>query len=830
VRSGWGIPWFAAAAALAWVAIPAHAPARRAAVQRPLPTGGGPASFDAEEEAAERREAWFEERHRHPPDVDWRAVERENGRAAIQRANRAERTTGGGWIERGSENQAGSMHQVARSTDGTALYAGSDLGGLWRRTGTTWEPLGDGLYGGAHRIAILPPDVAGGPDVLLVVGNAGLYRSADDGATWVQPSGLGGLVNYRQLAVATDGATWLVGCTWYTCAVYRSTDRGAAFTQVFDLGSVNGDIWVPRTGDPVVRVLGEHLWVTADGGQTWEERGGPDGDATVELAGSEAGRLYAVRHGGQTHLWRSDDDGFTWTDQGAVTDYWDRITASAIDPDLVAYGGVEVRISRDGGQTFAIKNGWDEYYADPEFKLHADLMQIVALPDGAGGETWYLGTHGGVYESTDGLQNVQNISLTGLRVSQYYDVLTSSADPGHVLAGAQDQGWQRAYDAPWDADDRFPFAQDWSGDYGQLTSGDGTLDAVFGVYPGFIIASLDEAHPSLVAIDYPDDDNLPVWLPMVVADPDDPLSFYFLAGHLWRFGWTGNWWDEEKISNRDFGSGGGEYLSAMVFSPVVPDRAYAATSTGALWWSDDHGVHWELSGSDGPEGSWLYGAAVAASRADRDLAWVGGSGYGNPSVYRTEDGGRSWEAWDDGLPSTLVYSLCEAPDGSGVLFAGTETSAWRRGPDDPAWVDITGADAPITIYWSCEALYAEDTVRFATYGRGVWDWRIVPQGEGCFPDLDADADGAPCPDDCDDEDPQSFPGNPEDPCDGVDGNCDGAPESDQDGDGLRACEDCDDADPARHPGATDRCGDGIDQDCTGEDEPCVQYRGGGGCN
>jgi hypothetical protein len=82
--------------------------------------------------------------------------------------------------------------------------------------------------------------------------------------------------------------------------------------------------------------------------------------------------------------------------------------------------------------------------------------------------------------------------------------------------------------------------------------------------------------------------------------------------------------------------------------------------------------------------------------------------------------------------------------------------------------------------------------------------------------------------DCDDADPDSWPGAPE-VCDGADQDCDGQVDEDFDADGdgfadggVPACEvawgesaDCDDGDPAISPAATEVC-DGIDQDCDGQ--------------
>ena len=106
-------------------------------------------------------------------------------------------------------------------------------------------------------------------------------------------------------------------------------------------------------------------------------------------------------------------------------------------------------------------------------------------------------------------------------------------------------------------------------------------------------------------------------------------------------------------------------------------------------------------------------------------------------------------------------------------------------------------------------------------------------------DLDADGDGYPASEDCDDADAAVNPGATE-VCDGVDNNCvDGVDEGvtsswyvDADGDGFgdaaavtEACDqppgavptgtDCDDTDASVYPSATEIC-DGVDNNCDGQ--------------
>ncbi|MFT7519012.1 MAG: hypothetical protein ACI9MC_001148 [Kiritimatiellia bacterium] len=73
--------------------------------------------------------------------------------------------------------------------------------------------------------------------------------------------------------------------------------------------------------------------------------------------------------------------------------------------------------------------------------------------------------------------------------------------------------------------------------------------------------------------------------------------------------------------------------------------------------------------------------------------------------------------------------------------------------------------------------------------------------------------------DCDDDEADSFPGNPETAYDGIDQDCDGADLCDVDFDGYdhKLCggADCNDTNGAIHPGAKEVWYDGVDQDCDG---------------
>ncbi len=91
----------------------------------------------------------------------------------------------------------------------------------------------------------------------------------------------------------------------------------------------------------------------------------------------------------------------------------------------------------------------------------------------------------------------------------------------------------------------------------------------------------------------------------------------------------------------------------------------------------------------------------------------------------------------------------------------------------------------------------------------------------CDRDVDADCDGVPDEDDCDPEDPRTYPGAVELPYDGADNDCAGDGDlMDVDGDGfdgpVGVGPDCNDNNPEVNPDAAEVCYDGIDQNCDGE--------------
>ncbi len=307
-------------------------------------------------------------------------------------------------------------------------------------------------------------------------------------------------------------------------------------------------------------------------------------------------------------------------------------------------------------------------------------------------------------------------------LGDYHATLSSAADPRRVVAGSADQGWQRSRTASASSSADLDFESLLPGDYAHAVSNGGEPVRVYASHPDFVLIHLGADPPELFAAALPVGETH-AYHPPLVADPEDGGSFFLLATHLWRYQKDAhtNGFSATLASEQDFELSRGEYLSALAFSPADRSRVFAATSRGRLWRSNDGGATW--TPSETPPLPYFHATAIAASTFDVETVWVVGSGYGGAPVWRSTDGGRNYEPFAEGLPSTLVHDLAEAGDFNGTLFLATESGPWRRDAEATAWSDASEGVAPIVAFTGVEAV-GRQVMRFATRGAGIWDYAL----------------------------------------------------------------------------------------------------------
>ncbi|MGL5930816.1 MAG: WD40/YVTN/BNR-like repeat-containing protein [Dermatophilaceae bacterium] len=267
--------------------------------------------------------------------------------AAATTAERAEASPVGAeeWMFRQRANPDGTIPDAAVEE---AVGQSRTMGTTALRSPTTdqvWKELGPSNIGGRIRDVAADPTTKG--VVYIATGTGGLWRTDNAGKTFETswndqyPQSMGAV------AVDSEGVVWAGtgepdhggGSSYYGDGVYRSEDNGATWRNMgLGGGDTIGQIVIdPRDDDRVfVAVMGalhdtkptRGLFLTEDGGATWERVIVPDSTATgaidvtinkqnpdVMLATTwdkirdEKSRIY----GKNSYLYRSTDGGRTWT-------------------------------------------------------------------------------------------------------------------------------------------------------------------------------------------------------------------------------------------------------------------------------------------------------------------------------------------------------------------------------------------------------------------------------------------------------------------------------------------------------------------------------------
>ena len=307
--------------------------------------------------------------------------------------------------------------------------------------------------------------------------------------------------------------------------------------------------------------------------------------------------------------------------------------------------------------------------------------------------------------------------------------MTDPNDELFIFAGSQDQGFQRAFDF-WE-DDILPFDQAISGDYGHMAF-TGFGQNLWMVYPGGWITFWNSPTGGGVTASWElESDDESVWIPPLIADPDPGKNVVYLAGgnkdggsgsYIIQLTYGNNQIESEQLPF-DFKAFCGGEVSALSFSPLNANRMYAATTNGYFFTSNDKGQTWDPSITAVPGGQYLYGAAILPSKTDPETVYFGGSGYSNPAIFVSNDGGATFASMNEGLPPTLVLDLASDNEET-LLFAATESGPFVYSLSEEKWFSMAGIDAPVQRYWSVEYLPLQKRVRFSTYGRGIWDFQI----------------------------------------------------------------------------------------------------------
>jgi photosystem II stability/assembly factor-like uncharacterized protein len=656
------------------------------------------------------------------------------------------------------------------------VWKSDDSGRTWTPIfdGQPTQSIGD--------IAVAPSDpsvvyVATGeglrrPD--LSVGD-GVYRSADAGRTWTHLGLRDGQAIPAIRVDPRDANRVFAAVLGHPYGpnpergIFRSDDGGGTWKKVLykDENTGGCDVEIdPSNPDVIYACLWESrlapwedgneyegatggLFKSTDGGNTWRPltKGLPAdlAQVNVAIAPSQPSRLYAsisttepsaYETARGTGIFRSDDGGESW--QRVTTDPRPAMKIGGGDlavpvvdpanPDVVYSCSIVAVRSADGGRTWQSWRGapgGDDYQnmwinpKDPRIILLASDQGVVVTENG--GRTWS--------------------SWYNQPTAQLYHAITDASFPYRVCSGQQESGSVCIASR---------------GDYGQITFGDwrpvGIIEYGYAAPDPLdrnVVYGAGRTDVSRYRWDTSQVQNV---TPIPVRDsthraertepiafsPVDPHRMYYAANVLYRTTDGGETWTaiSPDLSPPEPGippsvgamaakdaraakQRGAIYALAPSFKNV--GTLWVGTDDGFVWITRDEGGHWTNVTPPGLA-PWSKVTQISASPFDDDTAYVSVSRMRvddlRPLVFRTHDGGRTWEKVTTGIPADEPVDTVRAdPVRRGLLFAGTEKAVYVSFDDGTHWQSLQ-LNLPHT---SMRDLWVkDDDLVVATHGRSFW--------------------------------------------------------------------------------------------------------------
>lgn len=711
------------------------------------------------------------------------------------------------WRLIGPDNRSGRSTDVEGITGNpNIMYAAFATGGLWKTedAGNTWSPLFDKeATQSIGDIALAPSD----KNILYVgTGEAnifraslpgiGMYKSADAGKTFKHI----GLENTGTIArivvhptnpdivyVAAGGNEWTYnkdrgvfqtidgGKTWKK--ILYKDDKAGCIDLVMDPSDPNtlyASLWNRirrRWSDPVPED-GDNIYKTTDGGKTWKiiNRGLPDTKMTgrigIAVAQSNPRLLYAFvdDHNKKRDprpdefdsyerkvqkvvigaaIYKSTNKGETWEKLSEIHDFF-RLSGTygwvfgqiRVNPknenEVYVFGTSRAR-SVDGGKTWKQWNG-SEQGSD---WIHGDNHALWF--DEENPERVILGNDGGVSTSLNGGKKWKNF-FDKIPTTQFYTVSYDMQTPFNVFGAVQDEGTMSG-----NSSNTFGQAPDTTlRPWMMAPGGEGTQIQVDPKNPAIVFSSTYYGRLMKSDMSMPDsvqskrigmfdvgriDSLRGEWLAGTLMSKFDSRVIYHGLQHLYKSDDGGESW--RRISpdlsyNKESAKGKYPYLIyhqaiTTVAEGSTRQKLWAGTDDGRIWRTDNGGKTWEEKTKGLPFNKHV--AKIVAYPFNDNTVYVVLNGRRDdddtPYIFVSYDYGNTWQKISYNLPASPVNVLLIDPD-RGHFYCGTDMGVYRMKANGKIWESISG-NLPVAVSVNDMFLHPKGKkLVIGTYGRGVY--------------------------------------------------------------------------------------------------------------
>lgn len=622
---------------------------------------------------------------------------------------------------------------VVHPTNPNRVWIGTAAGGAWRTTdgGQSWEPIFDEQNASAFGSLAIDP---ANPDVLWAatgeieasvdayLGN-GIYKSTDGGDTWTHV-GLANIGAFSKIYVHPLNSNFIVaGAVKNGAGFYRSVDGGATWEKTFSGPVSDVSISHQSENDVFIGVTGEGVYYSADGGKNFEFLGNgfPTfnvGRVSVQVSKSHPDILQCliVRHEyiSETErteyadIYRSANRGQQWTKTFSGDAEFFR--NQGFYNHYIDIHPTNPDIAFAGGiDIFRTDNGitWNNVtFVYNGGHVHPDQHCIAFAPSNP--DIIYTGNDGGMYVSKDGGYNWTAIN-TGLAITQFYKMGVDQQADAATYGGTQDNGTHGSLN------NVVNWAQIGGGDGGYTSVDPGNSNIIYGSYQQGAMWKYNKATGFATAIGPPRETDEPLFIAPHIIDPEEYSILYHGRKHLYISFDAGKSWDIVPDLPALEGS-----ISAIAVSPAAVEYLYVGSNRGEIYRSNDGGGTWQKVSDALPK---RFVTDIIPSRTEPQTAYLALAGFGSGHVFKTTNAGQTWTDISNGLPDIPCGSLVLDPDNENAIFAGTDIGVFASYDAGATWFPF-GEGLPRTHVADLEFHLPTHTLRAATHGRSMWEVKV----------------------------------------------------------------------------------------------------------
>lgn len=613
---------------------------------------------------------------------------------------------------------AGVKHWTAAGPDGANVvtlvidpvapsnaFAGTIGSGVLKTTdgGASWAAANAGLP--TANVLALAIDPAT-PSTLYASTDVGIFKSTDGGQGWAAANaGLGGAPQIVVNALAVDPTSPTTLYAGTSGGVFKTTNGAASWTSInAGLSGLAARVIAIDPNAPSTVYVGVDdnadyldygVFKSIDGGATWKkvystptgEDGGAPPITALAIDPRSPSRLYALVALNQ--VLASPDGGASWSAiPTPAADVW----SLALDPSSGT-----VYVGTYFGSVFRTTDG-GAHWTSASDGLQASGVNVIATAPSAPASL-YAGAHNGVFRSSDSAQTWTHpaLGVRNLGVGPLAFDLTAPATiyttSGSDVMKTTDGG------AHWSASNAGLSPElevDWL--------------AVDPVSPSIVYAVQSTPFAGRTVI-YKSTDGGVHWAPpsnstfdpgalqAFAIAPTQPSTLYIGVNFLGVLKSTdgGASWAPANSGL----TAAGPFVRALAVDPTAPNTVYASTypeppdTPAKIFKSTDGAAHWSQL-SIGIQSSMIITSLVVDPAAPSTL-YASYGDYGDPGqggVFKSSDGGQTWVAASQGLPTESISRLVIGSGAPSPVYTATSAGIFASSDGAMSWAPINSAGLP----------------------------------------------------------------------------------------------------------------------------------------